>query len=172
MKGSIRPIVQGTGRKERQSTSRRRSSREETLVSARDALPVLRIGSAVVDLRAYLVWRTDPGGSTTPIHLTPTEWRVLELLMHNPGRLVTKRLILVTVWGTGCERENGYLRICLCQLRKKLEPEPSHPRYLLTERGMGYRYVPDLIDRSRSRGESFLARRILGVSRFSLRRNT
>jgi two-component system, OmpR family, KDP operon response regulator KdpE len=132
---------------------------------------VLMMGSAAVDLRAYLVSRAEPGGSTTWIHLTPTEWRVLELLMHNPGRLVTKRLLLITVWGTGCERENGYLRLYLCQLRKKLEPEPSHPRYLITERGMGYRFVPDLIERSKPPGKGALARRILWHHVFSQRRN-
>jgi DNA-binding response OmpR family regulator len=171
MNGSTRSIVQGTSREERHSTSRRFPSREETSVSARDAQPVLMMGSVAVDLRAYRVSRADPGGSTTWIHLTPTEWRVLELLMHNPGRLVTKRLLLITVWGRGCERENGYLRLYLCQLRKKLEPEPSHPRYLITEHGMGYRFVPDPIERSRSPGKGSLARRILGRHVFSQLRN-
>ena len=74
--------------------------------------------------------------------LTPTEWRVLALLLAHPGRLVTGRQILDDVWGPGHESKTNYLRVYLAGLRRKLEPDPAHPRHLLTEPGMGYRYQP------------------------------
>jgi two-component system KDP operon response regulator KdpE len=74
--------------------------------------------------------------------LTPTEWRVLALLLGNPGRLVTGRQILDDVWGPGHESKTNYLRVYLAGLRRKLEADPAHPRHLLTEPGMGYRYQP------------------------------
>lgn len=88
-------------------------------------------------------------GSTTVIkhgkavHLTPTEWGVLEMLVRNPGRLVTQPEILRAVWGPGYEKETHYLRIYLAQLRRKLEDDPAVPRHLLTEPGMGYRFVTE-----------------------------
>jgi two-component system, OmpR family, KDP operon response regulator KdpE len=92
--------------------------------------------SFIVDLAAKRVTR---GGET--VHLTRTEWGVLELLARNRGKLVSQKEILQTVWGTRHERETHYLRIYLGQLRQKLEDDPSHPRHLLTETGMGYRLV-------------------------------
>jgi two-component system KDP operon response regulator KdpE len=77
------------------------------------------------------------------VRLTPTEWRILELLIRNPGRLVTQQTLLKAVWGQQYTNDTGYLRLYLAQLRKKLEPEPSRPRYLLTEPGMGYRFESD-----------------------------
>ncbi|MBC3842501.1 response regulator [Streptacidiphilus sp. 4-A2] len=74
--------------------------------------------------------------------LTPTEWRVLALLLGHPGRLVTGRQILDDVWGPGHESKTNYLRVYLAGLRRKLESDPAHPRHLLTEPGMGYRYQP------------------------------
>ncbi len=74
--------------------------------------------------------------------LTPTEWRVLALLLGHPGRLVTGRQILDDVWGPGHESKTNYLRVYLAGLRRKLELDPAHPRHLLTEPGMGYRYQP------------------------------
>ena len=74
--------------------------------------------------------------------LTPTEWRVLALLLGHPGRLVTGRQILDDVWGPGHESKTNYLRVYLAGLRRKLETDPAHPRHLLTEPGMGYRYQP------------------------------
>lgn len=100
--------------------------------------PSVQFGEVVVDLAAHTVTRA--GG---PVKLTPTEWHILEVLARNPHRLVTKHLLLESVWGAGYEKEDGYLRLYLGQLRKKLEPEPAHPRYLLTEPGMGYRFTPD-----------------------------
>jgi two-component system, OmpR family, KDP operon response regulator KdpE len=92
-----------------------------------------------VDLAAKLV--TDPSGRS--IHLTPTEWGVLEVLVRNRGKLVTQRQLLHDVWGPQYERETEYLRVFLAALRRKLEPEPSQPRYFLTEPGLGYRFVAD-----------------------------
>ena len=74
------------------------------------------------------------------VHLTPTEWHLLEVLVRNPGRLVTQRQLLQTVWGPQYERETNYLRVYLAQLRRKLEVDPSRPTHLITEPGMGYRF--------------------------------
>ena len=77
------------------------------------------------------------------VHLTPTEWHVLEVLVRNPGKLVSQRQLLQEVWGPAYEKETNYLRLYLAQLRRKLEREPSRPRHLITEPGMGYRFEPD-----------------------------
>ena len=77
------------------------------------------------------------------VRLTPTEWRVLELLLQSPGKLVTRETLLTQVWGAFHAKDTGYLRLYFAQLRKKLEPVPAEPRYLVTELGMGYRFVPD-----------------------------
>jgi two-component system KDP operon response regulator KdpE len=76
------------------------------------------------------------------VRLTPTEWRLLEVLLRNPGRLVTRETLLTEVWGPQYTSDTGYLRLYLSQLRKKLEPEPSVPRHFVTESGMGYRFIP------------------------------
>jgi two-component system, OmpR family, KDP operon response regulator KdpE len=78
-----------------------------------------------------------------PPHLTPTEWAIVEALVRHPGRLVTQRQLLQTVWGPQYERETNYLRVHLAAIRKKLEPEPGRPRYFLTEPGIGYRFQPE-----------------------------
>jgi two-component system, OmpR family, KDP operon response regulator KdpE len=81
------------------------------------------------------------------IHLTPTEWSILSVLVRNPGRLVTQRFLLQQVWGPNYSKETNYLRVYIAGLRRKLEPEPSRPRYLLTDAGMGYRFLnPDTDD--------------------------
>jgi two-component system, OmpR family, KDP operon response regulator KdpE len=90
-----------------------------------------------VDLAAARVSRHG-----TEVHLTPTEWALLEQLVRNPGRLLTQRFLLQQVWGPQYERETNYLRVYLAQLRRKLEPDPSRPRYFITEPGMGYRFEP------------------------------
>ena len=77
------------------------------------------------------------------IRLTPTEWRILEILVRNPGRLVTREDILTRIWGPAHTTDGGYLRLYVSQLRKKLEAVPAQPRYLQTVQGMGYRFVPD-----------------------------
>jgi len=80
------------------------------------------------------------GCAGADIRLTPTEWQLLEVLVRASGRLVTQRQLLQEVWGPRYESESNYLRVYIAQLRRKLEPEPSRPRYLLTEPGMGYRF--------------------------------
>jgi len=79
---------------------------------------------------------------TGDIHLTPTEWHILELLLRHPGKLITQRHLLTRVWGPSAIRETHYLRQYMAQLRRKLEPDPAHPRHLITEPGMGYRFTP------------------------------
>ena len=91
-----------------------------------------------VDLAAKRVTRDGDGD----VRLTPTEWQLLEILVRNRGRLVTQRRLLQEVWGPAYESESNYLRVYVAQLRRKLEPEPSRPRYLLTDPGMGYRFQP------------------------------
>jgi two-component system KDP operon response regulator KdpE len=75
-------------------------------------------------------------------HLTRTEWNLLEVLLHNAGKLVESHQLLAQVWGPGYQCETNYLRFYMSRLRGKLEPEPSRPRHLLTEPGYGYRYRP------------------------------
>jgi two-component system KDP operon response regulator KdpE len=99
--------------------------------------PVVSFGDVTVDLAARSVSRAG-----APVRLTPTEWRLLEVLVRNPDRLVTRETLLTEVWGPQYTTDTGYLRLYLGQLRKKLEAEPSKPRFLLTEAGMGYRFVP------------------------------
>lgn len=93
-------------------------------------------GDVVVDLATKTVTR---GG--TRVHLTPTEWRMLEHLARHPGALVTRQDLLKEIWGSEQVTDSGYLRLYMSQLRKKLEREPSTPVHLLTESGMGYRLV-------------------------------
>lgn len=96
--------------------------------------PVLRLGELTVDLQAKRVHRGD-----AEVHLTPTEWGILEMLAGHRGKLVGQRELLRQVWGPHYEERTNYLRVYLAQLRRKLEPDPAHPRYLITEAGMGYR---------------------------------
>ncbi len=97
--------------------------------------PVVTFGEVTVDLSARVVTR-----SGAAVRLTPTEWRLLEVLLRNHDKLVTREMLLTEVWGPQYTTDTGYLRLYFSQLRKKLEPEPSKPRYLLTEAGMGYRF--------------------------------
>ena len=99
--------------------------------------PSVSFGDVVVDLAAHVVTRAG-----APVRLTPTEWHLLEVLVRNPDRLVTRETLLTEVWGAHYTSDTGYLRLYLAQLRKKLEPVPSEPRHFLTEAGMGYRFVP------------------------------
>lgn len=75
-----------------------------------------------------------------PVRLTPTEWHLLEVLIRHRGRLVTQRRLLQEVWGPTYRTQSNYLRVYMAQLRRKLEADPSHPRYLVTAPGMGYRF--------------------------------
>jgi two-component system KDP operon response regulator KdpE len=106
--------------------------------------PVVLIGHFSVDFANKTVTRRPdaPADSPEAAHLTKTEWAVLEVLVRNPGRLVSGKQLLKEVWGPAYEAETNYLRFYLSRLRQKLEPEPSHPRQLLTEPGMGYRFQP------------------------------
>ncbi len=109
--------------------------------------PVVSFGDIRVDLSAKAVTR-----SGALVHLTPTEWRILEFLARNPGALVTRQALLKDIWGTEPITDTGYLRLYLSQLRKKLEADPARPRHLLTESGMGYRLVLDDTAPAESRG--------------------
>jgi two-component system, OmpR family, KDP operon response regulator KdpE len=103
------------------------------------AEPVVRTRDFTVDLSEKRVTRAGDG---TDVRLTPTEWQLLEVLARHPDRLVTQRQLLNEVWGPGYLTEASYLRVYVANLRRKLEPSPSHPRSLLTEPGMGYRFRP------------------------------
>ena len=103
------------------------------------AAPVVETASFTVDLAAKRV--TGPAGE--PVRLTPTEWHVLEILVRNEGKLVSQRQLLQDVWGPRYETETNYLRVYVGQLRRKLERDPAHPEHLLTEPGLGYRFVRD-----------------------------
>jgi two-component system, OmpR family, KDP operon response regulator KdpE len=100
-----------------------------------DDAPVVVTDDFTVDLGAKQVVLAS--GDT--VRLTPTEWQLLEVLARNRGRLVTGRQLLQDVWGPSYGTETHYLRVYMAQLRRKLEPDPSQPRHLLTEPGMGYR---------------------------------
>jgi two-component system, OmpR family, KDP operon response regulator KdpE len=107
--------------------------------SHRASAATFRIGSCVVDVSAHTVVRnssTDP----EPVHLTKTEWRMLEVLLKSPGQLVPSGKLLTELWGPGAEDSAHYLRFHMARLRRKLEDDPPRPRHLLTEPGMGYRY--------------------------------
>jgi len=75
------------------------------------------------------------------VHLTRTQWRIVEELSRNAGRLVTHPQLLRAVWGPQYVDETNYVRVFMAQIRQKLEPEPSQPRYFITETGMGFRFV-------------------------------
>ena len=115
-------------------------------------LPKIQLGHLVVDLAAKRVTRQAPvpagdgpaggGGPADDIRLTPTEWHLLEVLLRNPGKLLSRNQLLTEVWGPGYADATGNLRLYMAQLRRKLEPDPTRPRWLITEPGMGYRYQP------------------------------
>lgn len=100
--------------------------------------PVIATAHFRIDLAAK---RVTLASDASDVRLTPTEWQLLELLVRNSGRLVTGRQLLNEVWGPAYSTETHYLRVYIAQLRRKLEPDPSCPRYLLTEAGMGYRFA-------------------------------
>ncbi|MCW2721383.1 response regulator [Pseudonocardia sp.] len=116
--------------------ARLRAAVRRAAVSAVDGEPVVDVGDFTVDLAAKRVIRA--GGEE--VHLTPTEWGVLELLVRHRGKLVGQRELLRAVWGPNYGTETNYLRVYLAQLRRKLEAEPSRPKHLITEPGMGYRF--------------------------------
>ena len=121
-------------------------------------LPRIQLGHLVVDLAAKRVTRQAPvpagdgpagdrpagaSAQADDIRLTPTEWHLLEVLLRNPGKLLSRNQLLTEVWGPGYADATGNLRLYMAQLRRKLEPNPARPRWLITEPGMGYRYQPN-----------------------------
>lgn len=99
--------------------------------------PVIRFSDVSVDLAARRVMRADQ-----EIHLTPTEFRLLSMLLKNGGKVLTQRQLLSQVWGPNAVEHSHYLRIYMAHLRQKLEADPTQPRHLLTETGIGYRFMP------------------------------
>ena len=100
--------------------------------------PRVGLGDVMIDLAAKHVSKNGQD-----IRLTPTEWHLLEVLLRHPGKLLSQRQLLQEVWGPGYADATGNLRLYMAQLRRKLEPDPARPRWLLTEPGMGYRFQPD-----------------------------
>lgn len=105
-------------------------------ISVSQSTPAVAFGHVTVDLSSRIVTDASTG---QPVRLTPTEWQVLELLIRNEGKLVTRQNLLTHIWGSEHVKDSGYLRLYVSQLRKKLEIDPAAPRHLLTEPGMGYR---------------------------------
>jgi two-component system KDP operon response regulator KdpE len=103
-----------------------------------ETVPIVETPHFTVDLSAKQA-RTSNG----VVRLTPTEWHLLEVLIHHEGKLVSQRQLLQEVWGPSYETETNYLRVYMAQLRRKLEADPAHPRHLITEPGMGYRFTRD-----------------------------
>jgi two-component system KDP operon response regulator KdpE len=101
---------------------------------ADETAALVTVGAYTVDLAK----RTVSGD----VRFTPTEWELLEHLLRNPGKLITQRALLHDVWGPQYSTETNYLRQYMARLRRKLEPDPTHPKHLLTEPGMGYRFRP------------------------------
>ena len=95
----------------------------------------LDAGDLTIDLGAKIVYRDGQ-----QVRLTPTEWSILELLARNHGKLVSRSQLLHHIWGPAERKETSYLRVYLAQLRRKLEDDPAHPRHLVTEAGLGYRF--------------------------------
>jgi two-component system KDP operon response regulator KdpE len=110
-------------------------------VAVGEEAPVVPMGDVTVDLTTHRVTRSGAGDD---IKLTRTEWQLLEMLIRNPGRLITQRELIRQIRGPNYEDAAHYLRQYMAQLRGKLEANPSRPRYLLTEPGMGYRFQPDV----------------------------
>ena len=97
--------------------------------------PIVETSDFVVDFVSRRVTRNGAA-----VHLTPTEWSIVEYLVRHPGRLVTQRQLLQRVWGPQYESETNYLRVHMAAIRRKLEPTPGQPRYFLTDPGVGYRF--------------------------------
>jgi two-component system, OmpR family, KDP operon response regulator KdpE len=100
--------------------------------------PKLRFSDLEIDLARQLVHLGD-----RPVHLTPTEYRLLEALATNSGKLLTHSWLLRRVWGPAYDQESHYVRVYVQQLRQKLGDDPGHPRYIITEPGLGYRWKPE-----------------------------
>jgi two-component system KDP operon response regulator KdpE len=116
--------------------ARLRAALRRHLVPADAAL--VQTDAFTIDLIASKAWRDD-----VEVHLTPTEWQLVSLLVRNAGRLVSQRSLLQQLWGPDHPKDTSLLRVHLAGLRRKLEPNPSQPRYFITEPGMGYRFEPE-----------------------------
>jgi two-component system, OmpR family, KDP operon response regulator KdpE len=102
----------------------------------------VRLGRWTVDLSDHLIYETLQAGVAPQVHLTPIEWQLLQALVRHPGRLVSQRQLLQEVWGPTYVEQTHYLRQYVKALRHKLEDDPTRPRHLITEPGMGYRFQP------------------------------
>jgi two-component system KDP operon response regulator KdpE len=118
--------------------ARVRASERRQATSGEDERAIIETPSFTVDLAAKKVLSSD--GSA--IRLTPTEWHLVEILVRNPGKLVSQRQLLHEVWGPKYEEETNYLRVYMAQIRRKLERDPADPVHFITEPGMGYRFEP------------------------------
>ncbi|MCG2584363.1 two-component system response regulator KdpE [Massilia sp. TS11] len=118
--------------------ARVRASQRRQRQPAADAGGIVRFGKVCIDTRARLVTR-----SSERVHLTPTEYRLLSVLVGNAGRVMTTSQLLRAVWGPGQSDHSHYLRIYMAHLRHKLEDDPAQPRHLLTEIAVGYRLMID-----------------------------
>jgi two-component system KDP operon response regulator KdpE len=105
-----------------------------------DAPPATTVGRYTIDLAAHTAHAT--GDPRHVVHLTRTEWQLLEVLTRNPGKLLGQRQLLQEVWGPTYLDQTQYIRQYMAQLRRKLEDDPARPRHLITEPGMGYRFQP------------------------------
>jgi two-component system KDP operon response regulator KdpE len=107
-----------------------------------DIHALIQVGPSTIDLAAKTAERSNASGHPERVALTPTEWHLLEILLTHPGRLISQRQLLAELRGQEGYTDSSYLRIYIAQLRRKLEDQPTRPRHLLTEPGMGYRYQP------------------------------
>ena len=119
--------------------ARLRAAERRTAPVADGEVAIVHTGSFTVDLAAKRVIGPDGTG----VHVTPTEWHLIEILAKHPGKLISQRQLLQEVWGPRYEDEANYLRVYMAQIRRKLERDPSRPRHFITEPGMGYRLEPD-----------------------------
>jgi two-component system KDP operon response regulator KdpE len=117
-------------------TARLRAMLRRGVRASGNESPVVTFGDVVVDLANRSVTR-----DAAPVHLTPVEFRLLAQLVAHPGKVLTHRVLLREVWGPSHVEHSHYLRIYMAHLRRKLEPDPARPRHLLTETGVGYRFV-------------------------------
>jgi two-component system KDP operon response regulator KdpE len=116
-------------------------------IGAAEDLPRISLGDLTIDLAAKRVVRAaSEAAAEADVRLTPTEWHLLEALLRNPGKLLSQKQLLNDVWGPGYGNASGNLRLYMAQLRRKIEPDPARPRWLITEPGMGYRFQPPAED--------------------------
>jgi two-component system, OmpR family, KDP operon response regulator KdpE len=97
---------------------------------------VLQFNKLKVDLTTRSIWKDDQ-----LLKLTATEYNLLALLIRNEGKVLTHQYLLRAIWGPGYINQSQYLRVFIAQIRKKIEEDPNHPEYLLTEAGVGYRFI-------------------------------